>query len=88
MRVSRLYGDGSFANGINGVRRGTDVSSGNIVERLRAMAADMDGFTREKIEIELSEAADVIERLREELNHYLPPVATDTAVPDSSAPAA
>jgi len=64
------------------------VSSGNIVERLRAMAADMDGFTREKIEIELSEAADVIERLREELNHYLPPVATDSAVPDSSAPAA
>ena len=86
MRVSRLYGDGSFENGINGVRRGTDVSSGNIVERLRAMAADMDGFTREKIEIELSEAADVIERLREEFNHYLPPVATDSAVPDSSVP--
>lgn len=88
MSVSRLYGDGLFANGINDVRRRTDVSSGNIVERLRAMAADIDGFTREKIEIELSEAADVIERLREELNHYLPPVATDTGAPDSNAPAA
>jgi hypothetical protein len=88
MSLSWLYGDGLFANGINDVRRRTDVSSGNIVERLRAMAANIDGFTREKIEIELSEAADVIERLREELDHYLPPVVTDTAVPDSSAPAA
>jgi len=88
MSVSRPYGEGLFANGINGMQGRSDVSSGNIVERLRAMAANMDGFTREKIEIELSEAADVIERLRAELNHYLPPVEPDTVVSDSSAPKA
>jgi len=86
--MSWVYGDGSFANGINDVLERTDMLSGNIVERLRAMAADLDGFSREKIEIELSEAADVIERLREELNHYLPAVPPDTEVPDSSAPVA
>lgn len=50
------------------------MSSGNIVERLRAMAANLDGFARDKVEDELSEAADVIERLRAELDKYLPPV--------------
>ncbi|WP_428030368.1 hypothetical protein [Ancylobacter sp.] len=44
------------------------MSSGNIVERLRAMAAGLDQFRRDKIEDELSEAADVIERLRAELD--------------------
>ncbi|MDQ0512292.1 hypothetical protein [Ancylobacter amanitiformis] len=44
------------------------MSSGNIVERLRAMAADLDQFRRDKVEDELSEAADVIERLRAELD--------------------
>ncbi|MCK0208366.1 hypothetical protein MWN33_10025 [Starkeya koreensis] len=44
------------------------MSSGNIVERLRAMAADLDSFRRDKVEDELSEAADVIERLRAELD--------------------
>jgi len=44
------------------------VSSGNIVERLRAMAANLDQFRRDKVEDELSEAADVIERLRAELD--------------------
>lgn len=46
----------------------TDMSSGNIVERLRAMAAHLDQFRRDKVEDELSEAADVIERLRAELD--------------------
>lgn len=41
--------------------------SGNIVERLRTMAADLDQFRRGKVEDELSEAADVIERLRAEI---------------------
>lgn len=40
------------------------MTSGNIVERLRAMAADLDQFRRDKVEDQLSEAADVIERLR------------------------
>lgn len=40
------------------------MTSGNIVERLRAMAANLDGFRRDKVEDQLSEAADVIERLR------------------------
>lgn len=53
------------------------MSSGNIVERLRAMAADLDRFPRDKVEDELSEAADVIERLRAELDRFLPPVASD-----------
>ncbi|MBB3770400.1 HPt (histidine-containing phosphotransfer) domain-containing protein [Angulomicrobium tetraedrale] len=44
------------------------MSSGNIVERLRAMAAHLDQFRRDKVEDELSEAADVIERLRAELD--------------------
>ncbi|SCW40353.1 hypothetical protein [Ancylobacter rudongensis] len=44
------------------------MASGNIVERLRAMAADLDQFRRDKVEDELSEAADVIERLRAELD--------------------
>ncbi|MCS0495895.1 hypothetical protein NVS89_12355 [Ancylobacter sp. MQZ15Z-1] len=44
------------------------MTSGNIVERLRAMAADIDSFRRDKVEDELSEAADVIERLRAELD--------------------
>lgn len=44
------------------------MSSGNIVERLRAMAANLDQFRRDKVEDELSEAADVIERLRTELD--------------------
>ena len=44
------------------------MTSGNIVERLRAMAADLDQFRRDKVEDELSEAADVIERLRAELD--------------------
>ncbi|MPT24001.1 MAG: hypothetical protein E2577_14055 [Starkeya sp.] len=44
------------------------MSSGNIVERLRAMAANLDQFRRDKVEDELSEAADVIERLRAELD--------------------
>ena len=52
----------------------TDMSSGNIVERLRAMAADLDQFPRDKVEDELSEAADVIERLRAELDRVLLPV--------------
>ncbi|MFK8251496.1 hypothetical protein [Ancylobacter terrae] len=51
------------------------MSSGNIVERLRAMAAGLDRFPRDKVEDELSEAADVIERLRAELDKFLPPVA-------------
>lgn len=63
------------------------MSSGNIVERLRTMAADLGRFPRDKIEDELSEAADVIERLRAELDKYLPPV-TDDAVPASSTPPA
>jgi hypothetical protein len=54
------------------------MSSGNIVERLRAMAANLDGFARDKVEDELSEAADVIERLRAELDKYLPPVEPET----------
>ncbi|MBS7532159.1 hypothetical protein KHC28_00580 [Ancylobacter sonchi] len=57
------------------------MSSGNIVERLRAMAANLDGFPRDKIEDELSEAADVIERLRAELDKYLPPVDAPVAPP-------
>lgn len=44
------------------------MTSGNIVERLRAMAANLDQFRRDKVEDELSEAADVIERLRAELD--------------------
>ncbi|QIB35618.1 hypothetical protein [Ancylobacter pratisalsi] len=44
------------------------MTSGNIVERLRAMAADLEQFRRDKVEDELSEAADVIERLRAELD--------------------
>jgi hypothetical protein len=55
------------------------MSSGNIVERLRAMAADLDRFPRDKVEDELSEAADVIERLRAELDRLLPPAVTDAA---------
>ncbi|MFT0862401.1 hypothetical protein [Ancylobacter sp. G4_0304] len=58
------------------------MSSGNIVERLRAMAADIERFPRDKIEDELSEAADVIERLRAELDKFLPPV--ETPAPDST----
>ncbi|MDF2619905.1 MAG: hypothetical protein K0S00_2564 [Xanthobacteraceae bacterium] len=57
------------------------MSSGNIVERLRAMAADLDRFPRDKVEDELSEAADVIERLRAELDRVLPPAATDEPHP-------
>lgn len=58
------------------------MSSGNIVERLRAMAADVERFPRDKIEDELSEAADVIERLRAELDKFLPPV--EAPAPDSA----
>ncbi|MDR6953753.1 hypothetical protein J2X65_003116 [Ancylobacter sp. 3268] len=61
------------------------MSSGNIVERLRAMAANLDQFPRDKVEDELSEAADVIERLRAELDKYLPPV--ETPVPPAPSPA-
>ncbi|GLK83574.1 hypothetical protein [Ancylobacter defluvii] len=61
------------------------MSSGNIVERLRAMAANLDQFPRDKIEDELSEAADVIERLRAELDKYLPPV--EAPAPSQSSPA-
>jgi hypothetical protein len=61
------------------------VPSGNIVERLRAMAADLDQFRRDKIEDELSEAADVIERLRAELDRMEARlVAAQSATPDSS----
>jgi uncharacterized coiled-coil protein SlyX len=61
------------------------VSSGNIVERLRAMAADLDQFRRDKVEDELSEAADVIERLRAELDRMEARLAaTQTAAADSS----
>lgn len=59
------------------------MSSGNIVERLRAMAAGLDQFPRDKIEDELSEAADVIERLRIELDRFLPPVEAPAATPDT-----
>lgn len=48
------------------------MSSGNIIERLRAMAANLDQFPRDKVEDELSEAADVIERLRAELDRLEP----------------
>ncbi|MCJ8143187.1 hypothetical protein MKI84_09670 [Ancylobacter sp. A5.8] len=58
------------------------MSSGNIVERLRAMAADIERFPRDKIEDELSEAADVIERLRAELDKFLPPVEAPTGAAD------
>ncbi|WP_371346556.1 hypothetical protein [Ancylobacter sp. IITR112] len=58
------------------------MSSGNIVERLRAMAANLDQFRRDKIEDELSEAADVIERLRAELDR-LDKQAETPAVPTS-----
>ena len=59
------------------------MSSGNIVERLRAMAADLDAFRRDKVEDELSEAADVIERLRAELDRLegLLKAAQDAATP-------
>lgn len=63
------------------------MSSGNIVERLRAMAANLDGFARDKVEDELSEAADVIERLRAELDKYLPPVDPDPAAATPTAKA-
>ncbi|MDQ0345697.1 hypothetical protein [Ancylobacter vacuolatus] len=58
--------------------------NGNIVERLRAMAADLDQFRRDKVEDELSEAADVIERLRAELDRMEARlVAAQAATPDS-----
>lgn len=62
-------------------RRKNHMSSGNIVERLRAMAADLERFPRDKVEDELSEAADVIERLRAELDRLLPPASTDASHP-------
>ncbi|MDQ0301650.1 hypothetical protein [Ancylobacter polymorphus] len=66
--------------------RESNVPSGNIVERLRAMAADLDQFRRDKVEDELSEAADVIERLRAELDRMEARLAgTQTAAADSSA---
>lgn len=52
----------------HGVATEDEMTSGNIVERLRAMAADLDQFRRDKVEDELSEAADVIELLRAELD--------------------
>ena len=59
--------------------------SGNIVERLRAMAADLEQFRRDKVEDELSEAADVIERLRAELDRMEARLAAaQAATPDSS----
>ena len=66
------------------------MSSGNIVERLRAMAADLDQFRRDKVEDELSEAADVIERLRLELDRLegLLAQSQSAAAPASSAPPA
>jgi len=66
------------------------MSSGNIVERLRAMAADLDQFRRDKVEDELSEAADVIERLRLELDRLegLLAQSQPAAAPASSAPPA
>ena len=58
--------------------------SGNIVERLRAMAADMDQFRRDKVEDELSEAADVIERLRAELDRMESRLAAASGAPAPS----
>lgn len=64
--------------------RESNVPNGNIVERLRAMAADLDQFRRDKVEDELSEAADVIERLRAELDRMEARLAVaQTATPDS-----
>lgn len=59
------------------------MTSGNIVERLRAMAADLDQFRRDKVEDELSEAADVIERLRAELDRMEKRLAAGTEAPSA-----
>lgn len=48
------------------------MESGNIVERLRELATRLDEVPREKIEDELLEAAEVIERLRAELDKVAP----------------
>ncbi|GLK71239.1 hypothetical protein KHC23_10730 [Ancylobacter dichloromethanicus] len=61
------------------------MTSGNIVERLRAMAADLDQFRRDKVEDELSEAADVIERLRAELDRMEKRLAAGTEAPSAGA---
>jgi hypothetical protein len=56
------------------------MESGNIVERLRELAMHLDDVPREKIEDELLEAAEVIERLRAELNKVAPIVASEAPV--------
>ncbi len=59
----------------------------NIVERLRAMAADLDAHPREKIEGQLSEAADVIELLRGEIDRLVD-VAGEPTPPEPHQPQA
>lgn len=58
-----------------------ELESGNIVERLRAIATHFDAYPREKIEDELLEAAEVIERLRAELDKVAPAPAAATTQP-------
>jgi hypothetical protein len=53
-----------------------EMESGNIVERLRTLATHLDDYPREKIEDEILEAADVIERLRAELDKLAPSTST------------
>ncbi|MDF2809240.1 MAG: hypothetical protein K0S56_271 [Microvirga sp.] len=52
------------------------MESGNIVERLQTLATHLDDYPREKIEDEILEAADVIERLRAELDKLAPSTST------------
>lgn len=58
------------------------MESGNIVVRLRELVKRLDELPREKIEDEILEAADVIERLRAELDRLAPP-ATSSAPQNS-----
>lgn len=57
-----------------------ELESGNIVERLRALATHLDEYPREKIEDEILEAADVIERLRAQLDKLAPHAAEAAGV--------
>ena len=49
-----------------------ELESGNIVDRLRALATHLDDYPRGKIEDEILEAADVIERLRAQRRQHGP----------------
>ncbi|MBS7540350.1 hypothetical protein [Ancylobacter lacus] len=61
--------------------------SSNIVERLRAMAADIAAQAPEQVENQLSEAADVIELLRREIDRLVE-VAGEPTPPEPHQPQA